>query len=122
MQLVQRQSHRNLPLAATGPRPRVDNAADDVIIVDVDDAPIGRHPSSRRIGMDCGTAPYPSSSARAIGESFCIDALPGNTTPADYGPTSVAVIRTPVNTQAMPPFDGSLKRWALAARLLLCSR
>ena len=92
MELVQRQSHRNLPLAATGPRPRVDNAADDVIIVDVDDAPIGRHPSSRRIGMDCSTAPYPSSSARAIGESFCIDALPENTTPAGYGRIPAAVV------------------------------
>jgi hypothetical protein len=92
MQLVQKQSRRNSPLAATGPRPRVDNAADDVIIVDVDDAPIGRHPSSRRIGMDCGTEPYPLSLVINTDESCCIDALPGNTTPAGYGRIPAAVI------------------------------
>jgi isopentenyl-diphosphate delta-isomerase len=43
-QQAQRPPQRNFPLAATSPRPRVDNAADEVIIVDANDTPIGTAP------------------------------------------------------------------------------
>ena len=95
----------------------MNDAAEEVILVDADDRPLGASGKLEAHREGAFTARSPSSFTTAKATCFCKSGTWANTTRAACGPTPAAGIRARARRRRPQPRGGLRRRWAFIAQL-----